>query len=328
MIVAAPPLPSRRDQLLDLVRREMLPGPEIGVPAPPRQRYCPILRGLGPHPPQPLGTELRLAPLAAEDSQRLTDHLLRVSDLPEVIRERILARAEGNPLFLEEIIRGLIEEGVLRREGDRWTATVTPEQWTIPTTLRGMIGARIDRLPAAAKALLQHAAVIGRFFAYRTLRALSDEPAELDRALAHLLRAELIREFASPPERQYIFKHALTQEAAEASLLAEQRRDLHGRVARHLESTLGAGAAEQAALLAHHWYHAAEWDKALDHTLAAAARAGELYDRPAASGHYWKALELFDRLPRTEDRQRQHADAAARPWCGYRASRAISRWCS
>jgi predicted ATPase len=129
-------------------------------------------------------TELRLAPLAAEDSQRLTDHLLRVSDLPEVIRERILARAEGNPLFLEEIIRGLIEEGVLRRKGDRWTATVTPEQWTIPTTLRGMIGARIDRLPAAAKALLQHAAVIGRFFAYRTLRALSDEPAELDRALA------------------------------------------------------------------------------------------------------------------------------------------------
>jgi tetratricopeptide (TPR) repeat protein len=254
-------------------------------------------------------TELRLAPLAAEDSQRLTDHLLRVSDLPEVIRERILARAEGNPLFLEEIIRGLIEEGVLRREGDHWTAAGTPEQWTIPTTLRGMIGARIDRLPVEAKALLQHAAVIGRFFAYRTLRALSDEPAELDRALAHLLRAELIREFASPPERQYIFKHALTQEAAEASLLAEQRRDLHGRVARHLESTLGAGAAEQAALLAHHWYHAAGWDKALEHTLAAAARARGLYDRPAASGHYWRALELFDRLPWTEDRQTQHADA-------------------
>jgi predicted ATPase len=193
-------------------------------------------------------------------------------------------------------------------EGDRWTAAGPLEQWTIPTTLRGMIGARIDRLPAPAKTLLQHAAVIGRFFGYRALRALSDEAADLDRPLAHLLRAELIREFASPPERQYLFKHALTQEAAEASLLAEQRRDLHGRVARHLESTLGAGAAEPAALLAHHWYHAAEWDKALDHTLAAAARASELYDRPAASGHYWRALELFDRLPRTEVRQRQHAD--------------------
>jgi adenylate cyclase len=255
-------------------------------------------------------TELRLAPLAVEDSHRLTDHLLRVSDLPEAIRERILARAEGNPLFLEEIIRGLIEQGVLRREGERWTAAGALEHWTIPTTLRGMIGARIDRLPAPAKALLQHAAVIGRFFGTRALRALSDEPAELDRALAHLLRAELIREFASPGERQYIFKHALTQEAAEASLLAEQRRALHARVARHLESTLGDGAAEQAALLAHHWYHAAEWDKALEHTLTAAARARELYDRPAASGHYWRALELFDRLPETEVRQRQHAEAA------------------
>jgi tetratricopeptide (TPR) repeat protein len=254
-------------------------------------------------------TELRLAPLAVEDSQRLTDHLLHVSDLPELIRQRILARAEGNPLFLEEILRGLIEEGVLRREGDRWTAAGTPEQWAIPTTLRGMISARIDRLPAPAKALLQHAAVIGRFFGYQTLRALSDEPAEVDRALAHLLRAELIREFAATPERQYIFKHALTHEAAEASLLSEQRRALHGRVARHLESALGEGAPEQAALLAHHWYHAAEWDKALEHTLAAAARARGLYDRPAASAHFWRALELFDRLPRTEDRQRQHADA-------------------
>ena len=121
-------------------------------------------------------TELRLAPLAVADSRRLTDHLLRVSDLPEAIRGRILARAEGNPLFLEEIIRGLIEEGVLRREGDRWTVAGTPEQWTIPTTLRGMIGARIDRLPAPAKALLQHAAVIGRFFGYRTLRSVTSRP--------------------------------------------------------------------------------------------------------------------------------------------------------
>ena len=85
-------------------------------------------------------------------------------------------RAEGNPFFLEEIIRGLIEEGVLRREGDRWTASGAPEQWTIPTTLARVIGARIDRLPAPAKAFLQHAAVIGRFFGYGTLRALSDEP--------------------------------------------------------------------------------------------------------------------------------------------------------
>jgi class 3 adenylate cyclase/tetratricopeptide (TPR) repeat protein len=255
-------------------------------------------------------TELRLAPLAAEASQRLADNLLRVADLPETIRDRILQRSEGNPFFLEEIIRGLIEEGVLRREGDRWTAGTPTERWAIPTTLLGVIAARIDRLPGPAKALLQRAAVIGRSFGYRALRELSDEPAELDRTLAHLLRAELIRESAALPERQYLFKHALTQEAAEASLLTEQRHELHGRVARYLESTLGEGAAEQAALLAHHWYRAGQWDQALEHTLAAADRARGLHDRPAAIGHYWRALEILDRLPPTERRQQQHADAA------------------
>ena len=255
-------------------------------------------------------TELRLAPLAAEDSRRLADNLLRVSELPEAIRGRILERSEGNPFFLEEIIRTLIEEGVLRREGERWTLAGAPASWAIPATLRGVIAGRIDRLPPPAKAALQRAAVIGRFFEYRTLQAVSGEPAELDRALAPLLRAELIREWASLPERQYIFKHALIQEAAYASLLAEQRRELHARTARHLEST-ATEAGEQAAVLAHHWYHAAEWDRALDLTLASAARARGLYDRPAAIAHYWRVLEILDHLPSTEERQRQHADAIA-----------------
>lgn len=251
-------------------------------------------------------TEVRLGPLAQADSQRLADNLLRVSELPSSIRARILERSEGNPFYLEEIIRGLIEEGVLRREGERWTAAGSPEHWTIPTTLRGVIAARIDRLSLPAKAALQRAAVVGRFFSYRTLLALTDEQTQLDRALAHLLRAELIREWAPLPERQYVFKHALTHETAYGSLLAEQRRELHDRVARHLESIVTEDSVDQA-VLAHHWYHATEWDRALKQTLRAAERARGLYDRPAAIGHYWRALELFDRLPATEERQREHA---------------------
>jgi class 3 adenylate cyclase/tetratricopeptide (TPR) repeat protein len=254
-------------------------------------------------------TELRLTPLGLEDSQRIADNLLRVSELPEAIRATIVERAGGNPFFLEEIIRGLIEEGVLKREGDRWAALGVPEQWSIPSTLSGVLAARIDRLPGAAKALLQRAAVIGRFFGYRMLQAVSDAPAELDPALAHLLRAELIREWASLPERQYIFKHALTLEAAAASLLGEQRRELHARVARHMEETLGEAAREQAALLAHHWYEAANWEKALVHTLSAARQASAIYDRPAAVNHYWRALEILDVLPRNEERDCEHADA-------------------
>jgi predicted ATPase/class 3 adenylate cyclase len=253
-------------------------------------------------------TDLRLAPLDEADSRRLADNLLRVSDLPPTIREAILARAEGNPFFLEEIIRALIEQGVLRREGERWRLGADVGHWPIPTTLRGVLAARIDRLPGPAKTLLQHASVVGRFFEYRTLAAVAGESAELDRALADLLRAELIREWARRPERQYIFKHALTQEAAYASILGEERKALHGRVARHLEDILGE-APEHAALLAHHWERAQEWEPALGHMLRAAARARALYARPEAVAFQWRAVELLTRMLDTPDRRAVFVDA-------------------
>jgi predicted ATPase len=255
-------------------------------------------------------SEVRLAPLGAADSERLADNLLRVSELPDAIRRRILERAEGNPFFLEELIRALIEQGVLRRDGERWVVAENPERWPLPTTLRGLLAARIDRLPAPAKAVVQRAAVIGRFFEYRTLRALDDEPGELDRALPHLLRAELIREWARLPERQYVFKHALTQEAAYASIVAERRKALHARVAGHLEEAPGQDSAEHAAVLARHWDHAENWERAPHYTVGAAKRAHALYARPEARAHYRRALELLRRLPPTEPHRLTHADVA------------------
>jgi class 3 adenylate cyclase/tetratricopeptide (TPR) repeat protein len=249
-------------------------------------------------------TEIRLPPLTPEDSERLADNLLRVSDLPEGLRARVLELAEGNPFFLEEVLRTLIEQGVLRRERERWVATADIERAPMPTTLRGVLAARIDRLPAPAKLTLQRASVVGRFFTHRALQALADSGEDLDRALAHLLRVELIREWARHPERQYVFKHALTQDAAAASLLAEPRRALHAAVARHLEE-MGAGeAAEHAAVLAHHWYEAGDWQRALDYTLRAGERARALYARPEAIAHHWRALELLGRLPVTAERRR------------------------
>jgi class 3 adenylate cyclase/tetratricopeptide (TPR) repeat protein len=254
-------------------------------------------------------TEIRLSPLAPEDSERLADNLLRVSELPETLRARVLERAEGNPFFLEEILRSLIERGILRRDGERWVATADLDHAPLPTTLRGVLAARIDRLPAAAKLTLQRAAVVGRFFTHRALLALAEPAEDVDRALTHLLRAELIREWARLPERQYLFKHALTQDAAAASLLGEQRRALHAAVARHLESA-GANASagnENTAILAHHWYEAGDLERALHYTLRAGERAGALYARPEAIAHQWRALELIDRLPSTPERRRLSA---------------------
>jgi class 3 adenylate cyclase/tetratricopeptide (TPR) repeat protein len=253
-------------------------------------------------------TEIRLGALAPEQIEHLADNLLRVSDLPERLRSQILQRSEGNPLFLEEIIRELIDRGVLHHVGGRWTAATDVERLGIPTTLRGVLAARIDRLAAPAKAALQRASVVGRFFTYRELRALSDPKEDLDRSLAQLLRAELIREWARSPERQYIFKHALTQEAAYASLLAGPRKALHATIARHLEEAGGAEASEKAAVLAHHWYQAEDWDHALDYTLRAADRARALYARPEAIEHHWRALDLLARLPETPTRRRKFVE--------------------
>ena len=252
-------------------------------------------------------TELTLAPLPSDESARLVENLLELADLPPGIRARILDQSEGNPFFVEEIIRTLIEQGALRRDGERWTAAGDMSGPAMPATLRGLIAARIDRLPAPAKATLQRASVIGRFVGYPALRALHAGESELDRSLAHLLRAELLREWAHAPERQYIFKHALTQEAAYASILHEQRRTLHREAATFLERETTA-APDRAPLLAHHWLRAEDWEKALTYSVEAATRAQALFARPEAIAHYWQALALLDRLVPTAERARTHAD--------------------
>jgi class 3 adenylate cyclase len=250
-------------------------------------------------------TEIQLKPLSPEASERLAGNLLHVSELPEPLRRQMMERSEGNPFFLEEIIRTMIEQQALRRDGDRWVAAADAGAISLPATLRGVIVARIDRLPDAAKAALQRASIVGRFFTRRALEALGD--VDLDRSLADLMRAEMIREQRRLPEPEYLFKHALTQEAAYAGILLEQRRALHRRLAEHLEQE-GRALDEQAAVLAHHWSLAEDWDKALQYTAQAAERARRLYARPEAVALYWQALGLLDRLPQTAERSRIHID--------------------
>ncbi len=253
-------------------------------------------------------TEISLATLRPEDTAQLVRNLLHVAELPEDLKGRIMDRAEGNPFYLEEILRSLIDDGILQREGDRWVAAQRLERLAMPDTLRGVIAARIDRLPPDAKATLQHAAVVGRFFTGRVLAAVAEPGQDMDRALAHLLRAELIREFARLPEPEYIFKHALTHEAAYASILGERRRVLHERVAAHLEGIVGDRSGEHAAVLADHWLRAERFEEALAWTLRAADRARGLYARPEAITHYWQAIGLLERLPSTRERQRSHSE--------------------
>ncbi|MGD0238167.1 MAG: adenylate/guanylate cyclase domain-containing protein [Syntrophorhabdales bacterium] len=181
-------------------------------------------------------TEIRLNPLSPTESTQLMDNLLEIENLPGRIRQVILHKAEGNPFFLEEIMRTLIDRKAVLREGNHWKATPSLETLSIPDTIQGVIMARIDRLDEELKQVLCTASVIGRSFLYRLLKAVAEAIRELDERVERLKAMELIREKQKIPELEYIFKHALVQESTYESILLKKRQELHARVASVIET--------------------------------------------------------------------------------------------
>ena len=164
------------------------------------------------------------------------------------MRNLILDKAEGNPFFVEEVIRTLIDSGYIVRENNHWRATREIVNVTIPDTLTGVLSARIDRLPENTKHVAQTAAVLGRIFAHRALMATcaaAPPPERIEDVEPHLgvlTYEELVRERVHDPELEYIFKHALTQEAAYELLLIRRRKELHRRAGEVLERALSGAA--------------------------------------------------------------------------------------
>ena len=250
-------------------------------------------------------TDLRLDPLSAAESETLVGNLLRVEDLPQEFRGRILSHAEGNPFYVEEIIRSLIDSGAVVHDETtgRWQATGDIADITIPDTLHGVLMARIDRLQSETKRVLQLASVIGRVFFYRVLAAVAQEERELDAHLLILQREQMIRERARMPELEYIFKHQLTQEAAYNGLLKKDRRIYHRQVAEALERLYPERIEEQVGLLAHHWERAEEPEKAIGYLLRAGNQAHLAYANEEALAYFHRALALLDGSQLSESRK-------------------------
>jgi ABC-type oligopeptide transport system substrate-binding subunit/class 3 adenylate cyclase len=240
-------------------------------------------------------TDLWLDPLTAAESETLVGNLLHVEGLPQSLKERILSHAEGNPFYVEEIIRSLMDSGAIVRDEaiGCWQATQDMADIAIPDTLHGVLMARIDRLQEETKRILQLAAVIGRIFLYRVLAAIAEEEKELDGHLLTLQREEMIRERARLPELEYIFKHHLTQEAAYNGLLKKERRAYHRQVAEALEQLFPERVEEQVGLLAHHWERAEEPEKAIEYLSRAGDQARLAYAHQEAIDYYERALALL-----------------------------------
>jgi predicted ATPase len=214
----------------------------------------------------------------------------------------LIARTEGNPFFLEESVRTLVETGSLAGTPGAYRLVQPLQGMPVPATVQAVLAARIDRLPPEDKRLLQTAAVIGTDVPFALLRAIADAPeAALHRILAHLQAAEFLYETHLFPEQDYTFKHALTHEVAYGSLLLERRRVLHGRLVEALEEFAPERGAEQVDRLAHHALRGEVWDKAVTYCQQAGTRA---FDRAAfgeAVAAFEQALQALAHLPEDGD---------------------------
>ena len=229
--------------------------------------------------------------------------------LPDAVLQRIVARADGVPLFLEELTKAVLEaagdtpEPDADRHGPEGASTLA-----IPATLQDSLMARLDRL-AGAKEVAQIGAVIGREFGYELLAAVSPlGEAELREALDQLVASELVFVRGTPPTSTYTFKHALVQDAAYASLLRSRRQQLHAGIARELEGRWPEVRESRPELLAHHFAEAGLPDKAAAYGLDAGRAAFRRSAVAEAVVHLRRALGLLTRVPEDDDRRRLELD--------------------
>jgi len=214
----------------------------------------------------------------------------------------LIVRTGGNPFFLEESVRTLVETGVLHGERGAYHLGQALQTIQVPATVQAVLAARIDRLPPEEKGLLQTAAVIGHEVSLPLLQAVADWPEEvLQRSLAHLQATELLYETRLFPACEYTFKHALTHEVAYGGLLHERRRALHARTVEALEALAGDWEAEQVERLAHHALRGEVWDKAVTYCQQAGTRAQARAAIRESAASFEQALQALAHLPEDGD---------------------------
>ena len=233
--------------------------------------------------------QVPLSRLSGDASRELIANLLEVEGLSMKVRSLILDKAEGNPFFVEEVIRSLLDQGVIVRGETGFISTRDVETLDVPDSLAAVLTTRLDQLPADAKRVLQTAAVLGREFDYQTLAAVTDGGVDLEEVVRDLQRRELIVE-SGGRDQEFAFKHALTRDTAYGALLSGVRRDLHGLVGTLLEERQP----DRVTDLAHHFSLAEERSAAFPYLVAAGdLELGAFAVGPAAA-HYRTALEFFD----------------------------------
>ena len=238
--------------------------------------------------------EIELRPLPADASRALVAGAAD-GEVPEAVAALLAERAGGNPFFLQEAFRDLVERQALRRENGRWELAVSLDELAIPTVVQGAVQARLDRLDVKTRDVLNIAAVIGRTFGLPLLERVVPH-SEVVEALSDLLRLDLVVEMRRRPTPEYRFRHGLVQEVAYASLVEARRRKLHLRIGEALEEMYRGSTDAPYAVLARHFAEADVAEKAVDYLLKAGDAARAVYADEEALEHYRRARDFLARV--------------------------------
>ncbi len=253
-------------------------------------------------------SQIGVGQLSTVASSELVHAMLEGGAVAPELRELVLGRTSGNPLFMEEFTHSLLENGSVRKEGDHYVLVRKVSEIRVPDTVQGIIAARMDRLEESLKRIMQVASVIGREFAFRILQAITEMKQDLKSNLLNLQGLEFIYEKSLFPELEYIFRHALTQDVAYNSLLLNRRKDIHERIARAIEKLYPERLEEFHEMLAYHYSKSGNLPKAyecLKESGNKAVRNDALFE---GVQFYEKAMECLSRLPQTEENKREQID--------------------
>jgi class 3 adenylate cyclase len=250
---------------------------------------------------KPHVTTLRMEPLPAGDIRRLIQTRLGVDALPEELARQVIEKADGNALFAEEIVSFLTEHGVLHAKKGKLEYDAGALAVALPASVQNLLAARVDRLAPKDRALLQTAAVMGRRFDPELLAAGMDDAGDIDSRLAAMQALDLVR--AEANSEYYSFKHALVRDALYQSLLTEARKKLHARIAEEIESRSNNRLAEVAEVLAYHYSHTDQANKAFTYLAMAGAKSLRVYSLEEANNFFSSAIAVLDTAPDCADDQ-------------------------
>jgi class 3 adenylate cyclase/tetratricopeptide (TPR) repeat protein len=253
-------------------------------------------------------SQIRVEQLSTSASAALIRSMLEEGEVAPELKELILNRAAGNPLFMEEFTHTLLENGSIQKKGHQYVLSRKASDIQVPDTIQGIIAARMDRLEDNLKRTMQVASVIGRDFAFSILQTISGMQEDLKTYLMNLQGLEFIYEKSLFPELEYMFKHTLTQEVAYGSLLVKRRKELHEKIGQAIEELYPDKLEEFYEALAFHYAGSENWEKAYQYLLSSAMKAGTRYSLWEAFRLGKEALNVLSRMPETEANKRRGID--------------------